>query len=99
MDCNPESVALIDESTGEKVADLYDLADYERYGDTIQGDAVYNCRFKVNIDIENSNDFQKLTLEEKAKFAENRLHELEKDGYIKKNSIVVSDKNISFEYS
>ncbi|HAJ97127.1 MAG TPA: hypothetical protein DCO72_05275 [Ruminococcus sp.] len=56
VDCNPESVALIDESTGEKVADLYDLADYEKYGDTIQGDSIYNCRFKVNIDIDTNPD-------------------------------------------
>ncbi len=47
----------------------------------------------------NSNDFQKLTLEEKAKFAENRLHELEEQGYIQKGSIQVSDSNISFSYS
>ncbi|MEE5992833.1 MAG: hypothetical protein V3G42_06290 [Oscillospiraceae bacterium] len=154
-DCLPETVALIDESTGEKVADLYDLADYEQYGDTIQGDSVYNCRFKVNVDIDtdpdvsedayyhyyaefadekgihrsepfqiwvleqftdkelnemeivdnavsemlNSNDFQKLTTDEKLKFSENRLHELEKQGYILKGSIHPNEDSISFQYS
>ena len=155
VDCNPESVALIDQNTGEKVADLYDLADYEKYGDTIQGDAVYNCRFKVNVDIDtnpdvseeayyyyyaefvdekgihrsepfqiwvleqftdkelndmqvvddaisemlNSNDFQKLAINERVQFAEKRLRELESQGFIKQGSIYIDDMNISFEYS
>ena len=54
-DCSPEKVLLIDKQTGETVAELFDEADYEKYGDTIKGDSVYNCRFRVNTDI-NKND-------------------------------------------
>lgn len=54
-ECTPEKVMLIDKQTGETVAELFDEADFEKYGDTIKGDSVYNCRFKVNTDI-NKND-------------------------------------------
>lgn len=53
---NPQEVALIDAANGETAAVLYDLADYEKVGDTIQGDGVYNCRFKVNTDIDTDPD-------------------------------------------
>ncbi|MBQ8079887.1 MAG: hypothetical protein IJ236_08035, partial [Oscillospiraceae bacterium] len=49
-------MALIDAATGETAAVLYDLADYKKVGDTIQGDGVYNCRFKVNTDIDTDPD-------------------------------------------
>lgn len=50
VECSPQTVLLIDADTGETAAVLYDLADYETYGDTIQGDSVYNCRFPVDFD-------------------------------------------------
>ena len=55
VDCNPEKLTLIDADTGKTEAELFDEADYEKYGDTIKGDSVYNCRFTVNTDI-NTND-------------------------------------------
>lgn len=55
-DCEPEKVMLIDADTGEIAAELFDEADFEKYGDTIKGDAVYNCRFTVNMDIDTDPD-------------------------------------------
>lgn len=50
-DCNPQIVYLIDADTGEVAAELSDEADYEKYGDTIKGDSVYNCRFAVETEL------------------------------------------------
>ncbi|MBO5560028.1 MAG: hypothetical protein J6A07_00085 [Firmicutes bacterium] len=50
-DTAPEKVLLIDADTGRQAAELFDEADYEKYGDTIKGDSVYNCRFSVDTDI------------------------------------------------
>lgn len=55
-DCEPEKVELIDADTNEVAAELFDEADYEKYGDTIKGDSVYNCRFNVNMDIDTDPD-------------------------------------------
>ena len=52
VDCEPEKVELVDADTGEIVKELFDEADFEKYGDTIKGDSVYNCRFTVNTDID-----------------------------------------------
>lgn len=52
VDCAPQMVYLINADTGEIAAELFDEADYEKYGDTIKGDSVYNCRFRVNVDID-----------------------------------------------
>ena len=54
--CSPEKFALIDAKTGETAAELFDEADFEKYGDTIKGDSVYNCRFKVNDSINTNSD-------------------------------------------
>ena len=56
VDCEPEKVYLADADTGEVVSELFDEADYEKYGDTIKGDSVYNCRFTVNTDIDTDPD-------------------------------------------
>lgn len=56
VDCEPEKVQLVDADTGEVVSELFDEADYEKYGDTIKGDSVYNCRFTVNTDIDTDPD-------------------------------------------
>lgn len=50
-DCLPQVVYLVDADTGEVVAELFDEADFEKYGDTIKGDSVYNCRFEVDVNI------------------------------------------------
>ncbi|MCH5192500.1 MAG: hypothetical protein J1F11_00960 [Oscillospiraceae bacterium] len=56
IDCEPEKVGLVDADTGEIVSELFDEADFEKYGDTIKGDSVYNCRFTVNTDIDTDPD-------------------------------------------
>ncbi len=49
---SPETVELVDADSGEVVAELYDEADYVKYGDSLKGDGVYNCRYTVNTDID-----------------------------------------------
>lgn len=56
IDCEPEKVELIDADTGDIAAELFDEADFEKYGDTIKGDSVYNCRFTVDTDIDTDPD-------------------------------------------
>lgn len=56
VDYQPDIVNLVDADTGEVVAELRDEADYEKYGDTIKGDSVYNCRFLVDTDIDTDPD-------------------------------------------
>ena len=56
VECDPESVGLIDADTGVTVATLNDIADYKKYGGDIMGDGVYNCRFVVDTDINTDDD-------------------------------------------
>lgn len=56
VECSPETVLLIDADTEEVAAVLNDIADYEKFGGDIMGDGVYNCRFTVDTDIDETPD-------------------------------------------
>ena len=56
VDASPEKLILVDADTGRTAAELFDEADYEKYGDTIKGDSVYNCRYTVDDDINEDPD-------------------------------------------
>ncbi|MBR1740196.1 MAG: hypothetical protein IJ737_07875 [Ruminococcus sp.] len=53
---SPESLTLYDARTNKQVSVMVDEADYEKYGGDIKGDAVYNCRFLIDTDIDTDPD-------------------------------------------
>lgn len=53
---SPKRLELINVDTGNTAAELYDDADYDRYGDTVTGDGVYCCRYTLDTNIDTDPD-------------------------------------------
>ena len=53
---SPKRLELINVDTGNTAAELYDEADYDRYGDTVKGDGVYCCRYTLDTNIDTDPD-------------------------------------------